>query len=1062
MSHPILYDAMETNFGHLGLGILRDAISCVVSEERNGLFDLEMEYPLTGLHADKLVTDNLIKVDAGHRLKEQRFRIKRIDKKSDGVINVYAQHMSYITKDLALPPEMILNNHTAQAALNAWRDALIGGNHGMRVSTDIIATRNINLTIKDYQNARQFLGGVRGSLLDLFGGEYMWDNEHIHLLHHRGGNANTLISYGRNITDLSQEQNITTTFTSIYPFAIYKSERGEDIITIPETIVDSKHVNSFPNRRVLSVDFSDRFQAEERPTVERLRELAKSYITNNRVGVPRVSMSVSFVDLTKTLEFSGTRYEELNLCDIVPVRFEKLGIDTEAKIVRIKWNVLLDQYDEIHVGDLRPNLGDRIRDLEREVQEVANDANYALTAANGKNTVFFGPVEPRPPLRVGDLWYRPNGEHTELWTWNGAEWEFVMSTAPDERLREEIAREMARVEKELDRLNDELENEVRPNLEENARILEGLQRELKELDQKLVVLDERLRENENEIDSLNTSILPSLRTELDRLNQTTLPNVQILLEKLEMELSGLNDLTSEWRYLDTVEIDGGAIRANTITTGHMQANTINGDRIATNSLNADRLVVNSITGNQINANAIGAGHIAANSIITSHMRVDTIDGDRLRVNTMNGDRITANTITGNRIVAEAITTNHMRANTISGDRIATSSLNANRIIAETITTGHMRANTIDGDRIAANTITGNRIVASAITANHIATNAITANMITTGELNAGNVRIINLDAARITSGSFAAERIASNAIIARHIHTDALEARHIRAGLVRADRITTHEMHGDRIRAGTLNADRIAANSITAGRIATDAIQARHISTGAITANMITTGTLSANRISGGTLDARNITVANLSANSITGGTLSASRISGGTLDARNITVANLSANSITGGTLSASRISGGTLDARNISVANLSANSITGGTLSASRISGGTISSSVFLAQNGSNSIDIRSNRSVPASGGWSAGVTPALWFTNPWGNLSITTGTVGSVNSFRLRGGVHVGDTLFIRRSSANWDATAIIHRLRNLSAISGTVHIPRSMHGDGRVASWTTVTF
>ena len=388
---PVLYDLRETDFGHLGLGTLKDALRCVVTEERNGVFELELEYPVTGIHASELRYDNIIKVDAGHRLKSQCFRIKRIDQTIAGRISIYAQHVSYVTRDLALPPVFRVTNATAQGALNAWLEAIVGGRHGLSVFSDVTTVSSTSLTIQDFENARQVLGGVRGSILQHWNGEYLFDNYDISLLASRGVVADTLISYGRNLIDINQEENIANTFTSIYPFAVYRSRNDdsdsadvEEIITLPEFFVDSEHVGAFSNRRILKVDFSYEFGYDVRPTVERLRQLARAYIANNNVGVPRVSISLSFVDLTKVLG-SNACVEVLNLCDIVPVRFERLGINAKAKVVRVEWNVLLEQYEQIEIGELRPNLGDRLQSIEREIEVVSGAAFEVLSVSSHQN-----------------------------------------------------------------------------------------------------------------------------------------------------------------------------------------------------------------------------------------------------------------------------------------------------------------------------------------------------------------------------------------------------------------------------------------------------------------------------------------------------------------------------------------------------------------------------------------------------------------------------------------------------------------------------------------------------
>ncbi|KRK92496.1 phage tail spike protein [Latilactobacillus curvatus] len=445
LSVPILYEANATDFNNLGLGPLVDTTVATVTEERNGQFILEMQYPVDGIRASLIAKNRILKVDAGHKLKDQRFVIKRINRimGNDGLsYSIYAEHISYITADYALKPNLTVNG-SGNVAMTQWLNGIIDSNR-IHVDSDITTENTTSWTIDKVQNARQALGGVQGSILDVWGGEYRFDNLNISLLRHRGTVSNTLLSYGRNITDFDQEENITNTYTSIYPFASYSVQNGDTseqkILTIPDLVVDSEYVNNFPNRKIQVVDFSDKFSTDEKPTVERLAEFAKSYIKSNNVGVPTVSTKISFVDLSKTENYKEfAPLEELDLCDEVPFAFEKFGIKTTAKISRIVWNVLLDSYDSLELGELKTNLSDVINNTNNaalDAKDAANDAknsaDNAALSANGKNRNWYGADDPTfghlSELREGDSWYMPNGEDTELYHWINGQWVFILST----------------------------------------------------------------------------------------------------------------------------------------------------------------------------------------------------------------------------------------------------------------------------------------------------------------------------------------------------------------------------------------------------------------------------------------------------------------------------------------------------------------------------------------------------------------------------------------------------------------------------------------------------------
>jgi len=425
MSYPVLYHPSEVDFVHFGLGILKDTIQCLVTEEINGRFDLELHYPVSGALFNKINVDFLIKVDCGHhhRSKNQRFRIDRIDKSTNNIIKIFASHISKETKNFVLNPTINPINNTAHEALTMWQNNIIGA-HPFTAESDIQARHSTNLSILNHPNARSALGGNSGSILDVWGGEFNFDNYHIRLLSNRGSTSNTLISYGRNLIDLKQEENISNTITSIYPFVRFQEQNVERFLTLsPNPILHSNNAYLFSHHRTLALDLSDYFENDEAPCLVKLRELAENYLLKNNIGVPKISISLKFLDLTKVLDSQSLPYERLNLCDIVPVRIEKLGIETTAKVVRVVWNVLKDEFDTIDLGDIRKTLGDKIREIERDVSIINRNTTDSILAANGKNTVFFGPSVPIGN-RIGDVWYFNNGNEIILMKiWDGLGWQ---------------------------------------------------------------------------------------------------------------------------------------------------------------------------------------------------------------------------------------------------------------------------------------------------------------------------------------------------------------------------------------------------------------------------------------------------------------------------------------------------------------------------------------------------------------------------------------------------------------------------------------------------------------
>ncbi len=424
----ILYKANETDFTHFGLGMLHDAIQIFVTEERNGVFELEMKYPVSGDRFADLKLDRLIKADAGHSLKNQRFKIIRITKPLNGIVTVYAEHVSMLTRDLPLPPNVSYSGD-ATSALNTWKNSIIGiDSNPFTVFSDISLPGSGSWSIKDVKNARDALGGVDGSLLDTYGGEYLFDNYDIKLYANRGKQSGALIAYGRNLTDLEQEENIAETYTSIYPYAVVTDDnQNEIILTVPEYYLDSEYISNYARRKILTVDFS----GNDVTTVEQLRAKAEAYIINNRIGVPKVNLKIKYVDLAKTLDYEATQaIEEVNVCDWVTIYFEEYGIKTNEKIIKTVWDDLLQQYDSIEVGEARASLAQSINTtVDGKLETVAVNLNTIRLAADGKTKIYTGVAEPIAS-NINDLWYKPvESGAVEMYRWDGIIWAMQKTSA---------------------------------------------------------------------------------------------------------------------------------------------------------------------------------------------------------------------------------------------------------------------------------------------------------------------------------------------------------------------------------------------------------------------------------------------------------------------------------------------------------------------------------------------------------------------------------------------------------------------------------------------------------
>lgn len=368
---PILYDSTETAFTSNGIGRLRDCISCRVTEERNGKYECEFKYPVTGKRYADIVEGCFISVthdDTGDR---QPFIIYRRSAPINGVVTFNAHHVSYQLNNV------VLNPFTAGSATEVMAKIPINSinTNPFTFWTDKETTANFNLS--NPASVRSILGGSRGSVLDTFGGgEYEFTNYTVKLYQRRGTDTDVTIRYGKNMADLEQQKDVSGVYNAIVPY--WAGGEGDNVVMLDEKIVIADGVtNAVPVAR----DFSADFQNE--PTQAQLRARAQSFLSSNKPWVPDENIKVDFVQLWQTSQYKDVAsLQRVKLCDTVNVYYPKLGVTAEGvKIIRIVYNVLLDRYDEMELGDARSTFAETVL---KQAAETMATSGFVKTAAMQK------------------------------------------------------------------------------------------------------------------------------------------------------------------------------------------------------------------------------------------------------------------------------------------------------------------------------------------------------------------------------------------------------------------------------------------------------------------------------------------------------------------------------------------------------------------------------------------------------------------------------------------------------------------------------------------------------
>nr|DAF17184.1 MAG TPA: tail protein [Caudoviricetes sp.] len=458
---PILFNKNETAFDTYGLGEL-NVTKGTVTRERNGNYTLYSEIPTNDPMVATLEKEMKLKADAGLRTKNQTFEISRIVKDSSNIVKIYGQHISHKLEYMGLVNGRPFSG-SAFTALAIWHNATIGDLR-FDVWSDIQTTGKGVFDISKMENARLALGGVEGSILDIYGGEYEFDNMTVRLHKQLGRTAPTVLEYGRNILSAESDETIESAYTSVLPYATYTPDKPEGdtsdsqpdpvTVTLPENYVDSKYKALYAHRRIKVVDFSSEFKSDSKskdiPTPDKLRKIANDYMERNEIGKPKINIKIEYADLARTLDYADRGWiEELELCDIVPIYYPQIGLtDETAKVTTVTYDFVNERNESVEFGDIGTNvrstmqsgLAGRVDDIAKAQQGFENSLPDYLLNAQG-NKVWYNHPDDKEH-KIGDIWFEKNGIYDRMYVWNGSQWEKRIDTEDVDKIKKDVDKQL--------------------------------------------------------------------------------------------------------------------------------------------------------------------------------------------------------------------------------------------------------------------------------------------------------------------------------------------------------------------------------------------------------------------------------------------------------------------------------------------------------------------------------------------------------------------------------------------------------------------------------------------
>ncbi|EHM3378967.1 phage tail protein [Listeria monocytogenes] len=444
----ILYEKIESNFNHNGLAVLdNEVISPVVLEQLNGLFSLEFDYPIHAKASDKLRPEMIVKSPVPE-LQDQLFRIVERDNSIGGLLHIVAHHIFYDLAKNLIEDTYIVNKNGSGALTQLLVATTVP--HSFSGTSNITTVNNVRLV---RLNPVEVLldADLDNGYQSRFGGEIVRDNYSISMLAHRGSDNGVQIRDKKNLTGYKSDLDYSTIVTRIMP-------EGYDGLFLPEKYVDSPLINRYVSPKIKVIKYDNvkvgdkegEFATKELAYAE-LRRLAALEFTVSHIDKPTATYDVEFAPLERTEEYKAfSSLETIHLGNTVSVIHADDGFNVSARMVEYKYDPLLRAFISITLGNVMPKFTDVAKDIKKvdtKVEQAKDDANYALTAANGKNTNFYGPDTPANP-KLGDVWYKEKGDKLEMWVYETRDGETQWHALANDLTAEEVKQAVAQAQEE--------------------------------------------------------------------------------------------------------------------------------------------------------------------------------------------------------------------------------------------------------------------------------------------------------------------------------------------------------------------------------------------------------------------------------------------------------------------------------------------------------------------------------------------------------------------------------------------------------------------------------------
>ena len=611
---PVLFKGNETNFNHNGIGLLKDALSCEVSEGRNGSFDLELVYPITGPYFKDLTNGNIVQAKPNDTDLPHNFRINEIDKTLyDKEVVVYGVS---ITNDLGgnMVKSLYLADVTPQVILNEMKNVL----HYPTTFNFVSNITTIGTVNWELNNPLNLIVGEEGSLVDIFGGEVKRTNDTLFLYGRRGKDNVTTIRAGKNLDGFKMTESFQGKYTQILPYFKYEAEIPSDIpgdtegattrqeFTVFGSIVSSPYHGRYPVNAIKPIDFSQNEYVRELKTLEALNAVASEYFSDlySEIDKPSVSINVDMIQLVDSEQYElYEKLEKIELTDTASVYIPEYDVDVLVKITELKYDSLRERTISIVAGSSgRTSLMDEISGSYKQFTKTLVDdkiqsatsgiINQILTKKDGGN-VYAGRATPPDNAKLGDIWFKDTGGgDVELYEFDGVNWGRKMYKGFGDDVRQLVDDKIA---------------------ESNALFTGAIDEQAEAVEQANALVQLAKTEAANASLSASAANQDAQQAITDAANaKAALTVVSTRVEQTANSysikfLNGANDITTQLNLTNSgariksslIHLDGNVTVSGTAWMDGAVIKNLSADKITTGTLNANNVNITNLSVNQV-------------------------------------------------------------------------------------------------------------------------------------------------------------------------------------------------------------------------------------------------------------------------------------------------------------------------------------------------------------------------------------------------------------------------------------------------------------------------------